>query len=68
MANAYRVKLDIDRVRANFGEDAGVGEVGVRSWLQRRGFVPVEDGWWVCGPDALHSLDAGEIIEQEVLD
>lgn len=68
MADVYAVKLDLEKIAANFngeGEPATVEEV--RNWLLvSRGFIETESGHWLCEEFDLLLFNADEIIESRV--
>jgi hypothetical protein len=62
----YRVKLDMDRLRAHLspGSPAKADERALRRWLRQSGFEPRGD-WWVVREAGLGQLAPSEVAASE---
>lgn len=66
MADSYFVRIDEERLRANF---AAAGEPltpeAVRAWLDKEGFRLQPNGWWLCEEIDMPILDPSEILQKK---
>jgi hypothetical protein len=65
----YRVKVDMDRLRAHLapGNPGKADERTLRKWLRQSGFQPRGD-WWVVREAGLGQLAPSEVAASEPLD
>ena len=68
-ARWYRVKVDIDRLRAHLapGSAGKADERVVRRWLCQSGFEPRGD-WWIVREAGLGQLAPSELAASELID
>lgn len=66
----YRVKVDMDRLRAHLTPEGRVrtDDRALRRWLQKSGFEPQPGNWWVAPEAALGQLAPSEVSESQPID